>query len=428
MKLKVDWFGGNRVDLLENGDTYLPAVYEAIDAARHEIVIETFILFEDRVGRDIQQHLINAARRGVEVDLTVDGFGSPDLSDAFIFALTDAGVRVHVYEPIPIVRQLNPLRRLHRKIIVVDGRIAFVGGINLSEDHLENFGDKAKQDYAVRIEGPVVDNIHTFVRRALAPVRQQLKVGRLWRRAFMPSNSRGQQHAAGPVGVAATRAAPGNASVAFVSRDNHDHRTDIERAYRMAIRAARDKVLIANAYFFPGYRLLRDLRRAAARGVKVDLILQNNPDVPIARVAGRLLYESLIKDGVTIHEYCRREMHGKVAVVDGVWSTVGSSNLDPLSLSLNLEANVLIRDVEFATTLQRRLQYLIEHDCERTKLEGLPPATMWRYLLASLAYHVSRGFPRWLSALPHFGLRIRSFVRGRSIETKAAVQTATNAK
>ncbi len=429
MKLQVEWIGGNRVDLLENGDTYLPAVYEAIDAARHEIVIETFILFDDPVGRDMQQHLIDAGRRGVEVDLTVDGFGSPDLSDAFISALTDAGVRMHVYEPIPIVRQLNPLRRLHRKIIVVDGRIAFVGGINLSEDHLESFGDKAKQDYAVRIEGAVVERIHSFVREALAPVRRQLKVGHFLRRALLaPRIGPDDQCSTSPVGASTLQTAQGNATVAFVIRDNHDHRTDIERAYRMAIRAARDTVLIANAYFFPGYRLLRDLRRAASRGVQVDLILQNNPDVPIARVAGRMLYESLIKDGVTIHEYCRREMHGKVAVVDGVWSTVGSSNLDPLSLSLNLEANVLIRDAEFAATLHRRLRYLIEHDCERTKLDGPPRLTMWRYLLGWFAYHVSRGYPRWLSALPHFGLRIRSFVRGRRIDTKSAVQAATSAK
>ncbi len=414
MKLKLEWISGNRVDLLENGDAYLPAVFGAIDAAEHEVVIETFILFEDAVGLDLQQHLVDAGRRGVEVDLTVDGFGSPNLSDAFIAALTDAGVRLHVYEPTPFVRHLNPLRRLHRKIIVVDGRIAFVGGINLSEDHLESFGAKAKQDYAVRIEGPVVERIHRFVREALAPVQRHLK-------------ARSDDQAASAVAAARQQAAAlARADVAFVTRDNRHHRTDIERAYRMAIRSARDTVLIANAYFFPGFRLLRDLRRAASRGVAVDLILQNNPDVPIARVAGRLLYGSLIKDGVTIHEYCRREMHGKVAVVDGIWSTVGSSNLDPLSLSLNLEANVLIRDAEFAAKLQRRLQHLMAHDCEQTKPEALPQLTMWRYLMVSLAYHVSRSFPRWLSALPYFGSRIRSFIRGRRIDTNSAVDASTS--
>ncbi|MGH6611059.1 MAG: cardiolipin synthase ClsB, partial [Burkholderiaceae bacterium] len=353
MKQKLEWISGNRVDLLEN-DAFFPAVYEAIDAAKHEVLIETFILFEDRVGRDLQQHLIEASRRGVDVDLTVDGFGSPDLSDSFISDLIEAGVRMHVFEPTPKIRQLKPLRRLHRKITVVDGKFAFIGGINYSQDHLEDFGAKAKQDYAVRIEGPAAARIHDFAQQALAPVQRRLQIrrrlSRLWREP-RPAAERVS-------GSGIETATPGSVDIAFVVRDNHEHRTDIERAYRMAIRASRKSVWIANAYFFPGYRLLRDLRRAAARGVTVHLILQSNPDVPIARMAGRLLYESLIKDGVAVHEYCRREMHGKVAVVDGIWTTVGSCNLDPLSLSLNLEANVMIRDAEFAQMLQQRLQYL----------------------------------------------------------------------
>ena len=418
MKLKVEWIGGNRVHLLENGDAYFPAVFDAIDAAEREVQIETFILFEDRVGGDLQQRLINAATRGVEVDLTVDGFGSPDLSNDYIAALTDAGVRLHVYEPTPRVRQLKPLRRLHRKIIVVDGRVAFVGGINFSEDHLESFGARAKQDYAVRIQGPVVERIHRFVRQALAPVQRRLKMER--------PVTREDSRVASRIAASEPQTLLSSADVAFVSRDNHHHRTDIERAYRMAIRTARDTVLIANAYFFPGYRLLRDLRRAASRGVRVQLILPNDPDVPIARVAARLLYESLMKDGVTIHEYCRRDMHCKVAIVDRIWTTVGSTNLDPLSLSLNLEANVLIRDAEFAATLQQRLQHLIEHDCEQLKPDVLPRLTMWRYLTGALAYHVSRGFPRWLLVLPYSGARIRSFVRGQRIDTKTAFDASAD--
>ena len=410
MKLKVDWLGGNRVRLLENGESYFPAVFDAIDVAEREILIETFILFDDRVGQDLQRHLIGAGVRGVGVDLTVDGFGSPDLSNEFISSLTDAGVRLHVYEPTPRLRHLKPLRRLHRKIVVVDGRIAFVGGINFSEDHLESFGAKAKQDYAVRIEGPVVDRIHRFARGALAGAHRRLKRERL-----MPSDG-GQ--GATSVGASQPQPSPGSAEVAFLIRDNRYHRSDIERAYRLAIRTARETVVIANAYFFPGYRFLRDLRRAASRGVTVQLMLQNDPDVPIARMAGRLLYESLMKDGVMVHEYCRREMHGKVAVVDRVWATVGSTNLDPLSLSLNLEANVLIRDAEFAVTLQQRLQHSIEHDCEQPE-SNLPRLTMWRYIAGFLAYHISRGFPRWFRLLPYSRARIRSFVRGRSIDTKA---------
>jgi cardiolipin synthase len=423
MKLRLDWISGNRVDLLENGDVHYPAVFAAIDAAEHDVLIETFILFEDRVGLELQQHLIAAARRGVQVDLSVDGFGSSDLTEGFINALSMAGVRLHIYEPTPIVRQLNPLRRLHRKITVIDGRIAFVGGINFSEDHLSISGAKSKQDYSVRVEGPAAERIHRFVRGTLEPVQRQLGIGRAWRRLV-----RRDGEARDPMPRSERRAgAAGNADVAFVTRDNRHHRTDIERAYRLAIRGARDNVLIANAYFFPGYRLLRDLRRAAARGVSVELILQKDPDVPIARFAARLLYDVLLRDGVTIHEYCRREMHGKVMVVDQFWSTVGSSNLDPLSLSLNLEANVLIRDPAFAATLQRRLRHAIEHDCQPTISDAARGMTMWRYLLGMLAYHVSRGFPRWLGAIPHFGSRIRSFVRGRKIDTTATVDAAKGA-
>ena len=411
MKLKLQWISGNRVDLLENGDAYFPAVFDAIDAAKREVLIETFILFEDGVGRDLQQRLINAAARGVEVDLTVDGFGSPNLSNGFVSALTDAGARLHVYEPTPLVRHLKPLRRLHRKIVVVDAQVAFIGGINFSVDHLESHGAKAKQDYAVRIQGPIVDRIHRFARKTLAPVRRRLNLERPALRENGQAASSGAVSEPGQLG--------GGVEVALVSRDNRHHRSDVERAYRMAIRTARDTVWIANAYFFPGYRLLRDLRRAAQRGVKVQLILQSDPDVAIARTAGELLYESLMKDGVLIHEYCRREMHGKVAIVDDIWTTVGSTNLDPLSLSLNLEANVLIRDAEFAATLRRSLQYLIENDCKQLKPHVLPRLTMWRYLMVSLAYHISRGFPRWLR-LPNSGARIRSFVRGQWIDTKTA--------
>jgi cardiolipin synthase A/B len=417
LTLNIEWTSGNRVLLLENGDAYFPAVFAAIDAAEREILIETFILFEDRVGRDLQERLINAAARGVEVDLTVDGFGSPDFSAEFVSALTEAGVRLHVYEPTPLVRQLKPLRRLHRKIVVVDGRVAFVGGINFSEDHLEGFGAKAKQDYAVRMDGPVVEHIHRFAFQALAPVRRHLGIER--QATHVADRTTGKVDAPGP------HALPGGVEAAFVSRDNRRHRTDIERAYRMAIRSAHERVLIANAYFFPSYRLLRDLRRAARRGVTVQLILQKDPDVPIARIAGRLLYESLLKDGVSIYEYCRREMHAKVAVVDRAWTTIGSANLDPLSQSLNLEANVLVRDPGLAATVERRLQHLIDHDCERLGYDVLPRLTMWRYLMEALAYHIARGFPRWLR-LSYTSSRIHSFVRAHQIDTRTGFDASAS--
>lgn len=379
------WNDHHELTLLENGEAYFPAVFEAIEQARHEVLIETFIWFDDQVGRALQRHLIAAARRGVRIDVMVDGYGSPDLSDQFVEELTRAGVRLHVFDPCPTLFgvRLGVLRRMHRKIVVVDGRVAFVGGINYSADHLADFGPEAKQDYAMRVEGPVVDEIHRFVRSALAPA------GRLprWRppwwltrrlRAEPPSQRR---------------------RVLFVTRDNHRHRDDIERHYRQAIQSAREEVIIANAYFFPGYRLLRDLRQAARRGVRVSLILQGQPDMPIVKTAARLLHEPLLKAGVEIHEYCERPLHGKVAVVDRHWATVGSSNLDPLSLSLNLEANLMIRDEAFNATLRERLDRLRTHHCRRVSGSTVR-RTWWRSLLTTVSYHLARGYQRWAAWLP----------------------------
>jgi cardiolipin synthase len=389
---------GNRVELLENGEQFYPAVFGAIEGAREEVLIETFILFDDRVGRQLQARLIDAARRGVRIDLTVDGYGSPDLSREFIGAMTAAGVRLHVFDPSPRLLGLrtNLLRRMHRKIAVIDGRIAFVGGINYSEDQLIAFGPMAKQDYAVRIEGPVVADIGAFVHETLAPTRT--------RRRFWGGAPRRGTPAAQRVGPA---------EVAFVTRDNRRHRNDIERAYRAALRTAREEVIIANAYFFPGYRLLRDMVSAARRGVRVQLVLQGRPDMAYVRVAARMLYDSLLEDGVQIFEYRRRPLHAKVAVVDGEWSTVGSSNLDPLSLSLNLEANVLVRDRDFAADLRERLLRLEREHCKPMHRERGRWRPIWRYLVSALAYHVARGFPSWLQWLPRGVARMRSFDRQR---------------
>lgn len=387
--MKRRWWAGNRVQLLENGEAYFPAVFEAIGQARREVIIETFILFEDKVGQALHEALLAAARRGVQVDLLVDGFGSADLSSAFVGALTEAGARVRTFDPSVRIlgKRFNVLRRMHRKLVVVDGALAFVGGINFSADHLGDFGPEAKQDYAVRVQGPVVRDIHRFARTALATPACVDLPG--WPRAAWARRRQSVQDAVGP------------AEATFVQRDNLQHRSDIERFYRMAIRRARQQVLIANAYFFPGYRLLRDLRRAAQRGVDVRLILQGEPDVPLARTAASLLYEHLQRAGVRIYEYCERPLHGKVAVVDDEWATVGSSNLDPLSLSLNLEANLVLRDRGFAQELRGRLEHLIERACREVPVPEFPPVpSWWTQLRGFVVFHFLRRFPVWASRLP----------------------------
>ncbi len=387
--MNLSWRENNRYTLLENGTGYFPAVLDAIAQARSEVLVETFILFDDTVGREIRQALIDAARRGVSVDLTIDGYGSDELSEEFLGGMTDSGIRVHIFDPRPRLLgvRTNVFRRMHRKIVAVDRRCAFVGGINFSADHLPDFGPQAKQDYALRVEGPLAADIADYARAQLGGERPRRRGRRAAILEQMPAGDGGGR---------------------LVVRDNVDHRNDIERHYRAGVRAARHDVLIANAYFFPGYQLLHDLADAARRGVRVRLLLQGEPDVLVARLAASMLYDYLIDAGVEIYEYCKRPLHGKVACVDGDWATVGSSNLDPLSLALNLEANVMARDRALNAELRRSLERLIEQDCRQIEMSVGSRRRLRRLWIGVVVFHFLRRFPAWAGSLPAHKPRLQS--------------------
>ena len=380
------WVDGNSVQLLINGEQYYPRVFEAMAQAREEILLETFIIFDDKVGQQLQQVLIDAARRGVRVEVAVDGYGTADLPAGFISAMTDAGVSFHAFDPQPrlVGMRTNLFRRLHRKIVVIDGERAFIGGINYSADHLNDFGAMAKQDYAVEVVGPVVAKVHAASKRLMSPVLQP------------------------PSAVRPVTQPAGASTAVLVERDNGLRSTDIENHYLQAFRGAKQRIVVANAYFFPGYRLMRELRNAARRGVEVRLILQGQPDMRWVRALSRLLYNYLLRDGVMIHEYCQRPLHGKVALVDDEWATVGSSNLDPLSLSFNLEANLFIRDRAFNQQLNQHLQDLASEQCKPVTLERMIRGYWWRAPLIFVCFHVIRNFPRIAGWFPAHRQRLRS--------------------
>lgn len=392
--VEYQWHSNNRVQLLENGEEYFPRVFEAMRAAKSEILLETFIVFEDKVGAELQQILIEAAQRGVRTTVSLDGFGCGELSTGYLSALSDAGVHLQIFDPAPkhLGIRTNWFRRLHRKIVVVDGLIAFIGGINFSGDHLADFGPEAKQDYSVEIQGPVVADIHHFA---------LLQSGRPGRARFWWQRRRQRQEE-----MAFT---DHDRQVRLVFRDNDQHNTDIEDVYLQVLRNAKRRVIIANAYFFPGYRLLREIRNAARRGVEVRLILQGQPDMLVAKLAARMTYDYLLRAGVQIHEYCQRPLHGKVALVDDDWSTVGSSNLDPLSLSLNLEANVLIRDRAFNQHLYERLEDLSQNHCKAMDAKLLPRGRIWHMTVGFLVFHFLRHFPAMAGWLPAHKPRLKPF-------------------
>lgn len=385
---RLSWTDGNAIELLYNGAEFFPALCAAIDAARVSVHLETYIFRLDRCGLDVLARLECAARRGVCVRLVLDGFGSADSADEITRRLAEAGGVCRVYRPEP--RRLNwwklsrrRLRRLHRKVAVVDGTVAFVGGINIVDDHDGADPQQAapRLDFAVCVQGPLV----------VAVVRTQAQLWRRlhWRRrpgawrCGSPETSQPQ--------VGALRAA-------LVLRDNLRARHTIERVYLANIARARHEILIANAYFFPGRRLRIALARAAARGVRVRLLLQGKPDYYLQYFATRALYESLLQAGIEIYEYMPSGLHAKVAVIDDV-ATVGSSNLDPFSLMLAREANVLVDDPAFSRQLRDSLQRILAEGARQVQAP---------------AYR-ARGWPRRaLDRLAAWALRLGVALVGRS--------------
>lgn len=346
--------GGNRFTLLHNGAEYFPALEAAIDQAQAFVYLESYICVNDNAGKRIAAALTRAAQRGVATHFLVDGFGAQTYSNNGIAALRTAGVRALVYRPYVSSYRFfrQRLRRLHRKLAVIDQRWAFVGGINIVDDAVRP-GAAPRFDYAVQIEGPLVAPILKEVSRLHAHVLR----------------SQGMPLEASALPLTPPFEQAGSQRGKFLKRSNLHHRRDIERDYLRAIAQARKEIIIANAYFLPGRRFRKVLRRAVERGVHIRLLLQGNSDHPWVQYASRGLYDQLLSAGIEIYEYQPSELHAKVAVIDGEWATVGSSNIDPLSLMMSREANVIVFDAGFAQQLRESLNDAIHRESRAITLQ-----------------------------------------------------------
>ena len=343
------------VQLLRGGVALFASLIEAMQQAQHEVLLETYIFDFEGAGGDVARALMAAAQRGVRVQVVVDGVGTRDLPPVWAERFAQAGVQCRVYSPLGGLGFWLPSRwrRLHRKLCVVDSAVAFCGGINILDDLIDpNVPGGLSQprlDYAVRVTGPLVMQMHDAMRQlwsrieAVRELRRQDIAGALETLRSVDQDLKLQPR--GPL--------------ALVLRDNLRHRTQIERAYRKALAGAQHEVTLASAYFFPGLRLRRALVMAARRGVRVRLLLQGQYEYFVPYRASRQLYGQLLAAGVEIYEYHASVLHAKVAVVDGRWATVGSSNLDPFSLLLAREANVVVRDAAFAQALHNDLMQAI---------------------------------------------------------------------
>ena len=386
----ADFVNGNRIQLLKSGVEYFPALEAEFEAARREIHLEAYIFESDATGRSVAAALARAARRGVATHLLVDGFGSKGLDPRLIDGMKQAGVQLLVYRPDITPWQLRHarLRRMHRKIAVVDARVALVGGINVVDDADAARDAPSRFDFAVRVEGPLVAQIHPVVKRLWRLVNATQFQARLPKAPELlpPAQFRSGQRAA------------------FIVRDNLGHRRDIEQEYLSAIEGAKQEVLIANAYFFPGLTFRRALMDAAARGVRVSLLLQGRIEYVLQHYAARALYGAFLDAGIEIHDYYKSFLHAKVAVIDRHWATVGSSNIDPFSLLLAREANVVIADDGFAGELRDRLLAAIAEEAIEVRRESWAAQPLAVRALTWMSY----GLVRFLTGAFAYG-RAREF-------------------
>jgi cardiolipin synthase A/B len=369
---------GNSVSLLRNGTEYFPAVVRAIDEAQGSVYVEAYIFADDASGRVVADALRQAALRGVDVRLVIDGFGTkPYLTPSLQESLESAGARLLLYraDVFPMTFRRARLRRLHRKIFIIDGRVAFVGGINVIDDMNTPGHVPPRVDFAVRVEGPILEPICAAATR----LWRVLRTLRLDRRAF------------DVLEVTPVLKSAGSTTAKFLVRDNFRFRRHLETAYLAAIRTARSDVTIACAYFFPGIRFRRDLIAAAARGVRVTLILQARVEYRLLHYATKALYGQLLAGGVRIVEFERSFLHAKVAVADGKWATVGSSNIDPFSLLLAREANVFVRDKIFAEELAAELREIERHGGREIDPALWDQRSWFSRLTGWLAYGFLRG-------------------------------------
>jgi cardiolipin synthase A/B len=384
---------GNRIGLLRSGAEYFPALERAIDSASDEIWLESYIFADDPTGRRIADALTRAAQRGVKVRVLVDGWGAKFyLTAALERVMKKAGIELLKYRPEVSAWQFRShrLRRLHRKLCQIDERIAFVGGINVIDDMNTPGHTPPRVDFAVTVEGPLIPAIAQTMQRVWALV-QLVQFGTSQLPLF-PERGRVER-----VGMQTAK---------FIIRDNLRHRRDIEQAYLAAIRGAKREIIIANSYFFPGITFRRELVDAVGRGVAVTLILQAKVEYVLLHFASRAMYGQLLQAGVVIQEYHKSMLHAKVAVIDDRWATVGSSNIDPYSLLMAREANIVVRDRGFTSELRAELAGMIVSGSQRVihqdwrSRSRLYKAAIWiaygivRVAMGLLGYGGNEWFPR----------------------------------
>lgn len=357
-------------ELIHSGNEFFEVAKEMIRSAEKVIHLQTYIFSEDSTGQEIAKELIDAAGRGVKIWVLIDGYGSKEMSKELVHQFKKAGIEFRFFSPFFSGEGGSQIRRLHHKVLVVDKFQVIVGGINIGDKYHGNEKQKAWLDYAVRLKGDCVATVHDFC------VMMYNKKNYNWEKPL-----KGSRHFKGDV------------LIRFRCNDWLRRKNEIYRTYKNVFKRSTRSVTIVGSYFLPGIFFLRYIRNAVRRGVKVKIFVGAISDIPMFHSAERYLYDYLLRHGIEIYEWNESVLHGKAAIVDNEWCTIGSYNLNNLSKYKTIEMNVDIKDEDFARNFTREIEENICAKCTAITSEiHVKKMNIFRRIRVGIAYFYYRFF------------------------------------
>jgi cardiolipin synthase len=378
---RYDYKAGHSVKLVQGGEPFFAAIIKAIDEARQYIHFQTYIVDEDETGQRIIDALVRAAGRGVRIYLLLDAFGTKYLIDEFIEKIEDSGILFRFFSPVFITKGFQMSLRLHHKVLLVDGELAIIGGMNFADRYHGAPGRKEWLDFAVIVRGPECMHINSILRK-------------LWNKTFISKEDRSNEI------VHSVKTYDENIRLRVTENNWSRNKIEILRSYRSAFKHAHHHMIIFASYFLPGRLERKLLRLASARGVDIKIVLASESDAPMFKRATGFLYEYILRNNIKIYEYLPSNLHAKVATVDGKWSTVGSYNLNHISDYGSIEMNADILDTAFTENFEKILLKIIKNDCRQvTTEEYLKRRTWYSRLRGWFSYQMIRFLMRLMAQM-----------------------------
>jgi len=358
-----DYKSGHSIELLRSGESYFAACEKAIDEAKIFIHFQTYIIDDDETGRRFVNALIRASQRGIRVYFLLDAYGSSSLSNELINQVVEAGILFRKFSPGLITKGFKFSLRLHHKVLLVDGELAIIGGMNIANRYHGTPESKEWLDFALLIKGPVCAHILFILKR-------------LWHKAFIAKKDRSRETVHDiPVYAEDVR-------VKVLQNNWYRNKIEILKSYRSALKHSHERMIIFNSYFLPGRNERKLLKNASRRGVDIKIVFSAESDAPVFKRATSFLYDFILRNNIKIYEYLPSNMHAKVATVDGNWVTIGSYNMNHLSDYGSVEMNADVLDSKFAEEFEKILQHIIDHDCRQVTFVDYVNRKTWLFQLA----------------------------------------------